>query len=273
VNVADLVEAAVAHHPDALAVVAGDGSLTFSELDSRANRLAHHLQSLGVGPDVTVGVSMHRSCDLAVALVAVLKAGGACVPLDPTYPQERVDFMARDAGVVTVLTGAAAGGPASPPPRATEPEHLAYVVYTSGSTGQPKGVMLTHRGLVNHHVAVIDLYGLGPGDRVLQFCSLGFDASIEEMFPTWAAGATVVFRPEDAPLLGRDWLAWLRERRITVVNLPTAYWHVWARDLDALGETVPEDIRLVVVGGEKAQGPAYRLWRRRARGRSRWINA
>ena len=272
--VPDLVEAAVARHPEATAVVAAGGTLTYAELDVRANRLAHHLRGLGVGPDVTVGVSMARSVDLAVALLAVLKAGGACVPLDPTYPPERLAFMAEDAGVVTVLTSATCSeAEATPPRRVTGPEHLAYVIYTSGSTGRPKGVMLTHRGLVNHHRAVVDLYGLGPGDRVLQFCSLGFDASIEEMFPTWAAGATVVFRPDDAPLLGRDWLAWLRHRRVTVVNLPTAYWHAWARDLDAAGETVPEDIRLVVVGGEKALGPSYRLWRRLAGGRSRWINA
>ena len=272
--VADLVEVAVARHPEATAVVAADGSLTYAEFDARANRLAHHLQALGVGPDVTVGVSMSRSVDLAVALLGVLKAGGACVPLDPTYPPERLAFMAEDAGVVTVLTSATCSeGDGTPPQRAAGAEHLAYVIYTSGSTGRPKGVMLTHRGLVNHHRAVVDLYGLAPGDRVLQFCSLGFDASIEEMFPTWAAGATVVYRPEDAPLLGREWLAWLRDRRVTVVNLPTAYWHAWARDLDAMGETVPEDIRLVVVGGEKALGPTYRLWRRLAGGRLRWINA
>jgi amino acid adenylation domain-containing protein len=273
VIVADLVEAAAARHPEATAVLAEDGSLTYAELDARANALARHLQSLGVGPDVTVGVSMHRSVDLAVALLGVLKAGGACLPLDPTYPDDRLEFMADDAGVVTVLTDAPADGPAAPPPRTTGPEHLAYVIYTSGSTGRPKGVMLTHRGLVNHHRAVVDLYGLGPGDRVLQFCSLGFDASIEEIFPTWAAGATVVFRPEDAPLLGRDWLAWLRDRRVTVMNLPTAYWHAWVRDLDASGQAAPEGIRLLVVGGEKALGPSYRAWRRVAGERSRWINA
>jgi len=296
-TVADLVEAAAVRSPDAMAVLAGDESLTYSELDARANRLAHHLQAFGVGPDVAVGVCLERSRELAVALLAVLKAGGACVPLDPAYPPERLAFMVGDAAVAAVVTrsalaarlpvaaapvvrldadGDAAGWasrPATVPPRSTGPGHLGYVIYTSGSTGRPKGVMLTHRGLVNHHRAVADLYGLGPGDRVLQFCSIGFDASIEEMFPTWAAGATVVFRPEDLPLLGPAWSRWLGDRRVTVVNLPTAYWQEWARDLDVRGEPAPAGIRLVVVGGEKALGPAYRTWERVAGGRPRWVNA
>ena len=292
VTVADLFEAAVASGPDAVAVVAGGDSLTYAALDARANRLAHHLQSVGVGPDGAVGVCLNRSLDLAVALMAVLKAGGACVPLDPSYPPERLAFMVEDAGLVTSLTRAELAGrhsgtvicldtdaakwadrPPTPPARATEAGHLAYVIYTSGSTGRPKAVLLTHCGLVNHHRAALDLYGLAPGDRVLQFCSLGFDASIEEMLPTWAAGATVVFRPEDRPLLGREWLEWLRDQGITVVNLPTAYWHAWAGELDAASWSVPEGIRLVVVGGEKALGSAYRAWRRVSGGRSRWVNA
>jgi len=294
-TVADLVEAGAARRPDAIAVSAGEESLTYAELDARANRLAHHLQALGVRPDALVGVCLGRSLDLAVGLWAVLKAGGACVPLDPTYPRERLEVMATDAGVAAVVTLdelverlPATGAPvvrldadaahwralpSAAPPRSIGPEHLGYVIYTSGSTGRPKGVMLTHRGLVNHHLAAAAHYELGPGDQVLQFCSIGFDASIEEMFPTWSAGATVVFRPEDAPLLGRGWLGWLRRQRISVLNLPTAYWHAWTRDLESLGEPVPEDVRLVVVGGEKALGSAYRAWARLSGGRSRWVNA
>ncbi|MFN2607591.1 MAG: amino acid adenylation domain-containing protein [Acidimicrobiales bacterium] len=293
-TVADLVEAAVAASPDATAVVAGDRSLTYAELDRRANRLASHLRSCGVGPDVAVGICLGRSVELAVALVAVLKAGGACVPLDPAYPAERLAFMVEDAAVAAVLTSARlagrvpataapvlrldadasrwAGEPADPPPRAVGPAHLAYLIYTSGSTGRPRGVMLTHRGLVDHHRAAVALYRLAPGDRVLQFCSISFDASIEELFPTWAAGATVVFRPDDAPLLGRSWWSWVDGQGLTVVNLPTGYWHAWARDLDARGDEVPPRIRLVVVGGEKALGPVYRTWMGLSGGRSRWVN-
>ncbi|MDQ4069782.1 MAG: non-ribosomal peptide synthetase, partial [Actinomycetota bacterium] len=294
-TVADLLEGAAAGHAGATAVVAGAYRLTYAELGARANRLAHHLRSLGVGREVRVGVCLERSADLAVALQAVLRAGGACLPLDPEYPADRLAFMVDDAGVAAVLTResladrlpassvpvlrldadeqAWTGQPVTPPSRSSGPDDVGYVIYTSGSTGEPKGVMLTHRGLVNHHRAVVDLYGLGPGDRVLQFCSLGFDASVEELFPTWAAGGTVVFRPDDVPLLGRGWVEWLGDNRITVLNLPTAYWQAWTSDLTALGERVPESVRLVVVGGEKARGGPYRAWQRLSGGRSRWVNA
>jgi amino acid adenylation domain-containing protein len=275
-TVADLLEQAAARQPGATAVVAGGRSLTYAELDARANGLAHRLQAAGVGPDVLVGVRIGRSLELAVALQAVLKAGGGCVPLDPAYPEERLVFMVEDSAVAAVLTEATVAGAGASdvaPARGTRADHVGYVIYTSGSTGEPKGVLLTHRGLVNHHLATAALYGLGPGDRVLQFCSLGFDASIEELFPTWVAGATVVFRPDDAPLLGRGWLDWLDDQGVTVLNLPTAYWHAWVRDLDALDRDVPPAVRLVVVGGEQPRGPALRAWWRRAGGRSRWVNA
>ncbi len=290
-----LFESQARRSPDATAVAFSRSSLTYAELDLRANRLAWHLQDLGVGPDVRVGVCLDRSLDLAMALLAVLKAGGGCVPLDPSYPRERLAFMVGDAGLPVVLTSAAlvqrlpADGvghvlldgdsaewstrPVAPPPSQVGPDHVAYVIYTSGSTGRPKGVLLTHRGLVNHHRVAAELYGLGPGDRALQFCSIGFDASIEEIFPTWAAGATVVFRTDEVPILGRGWLAWLASERISVLNLPTAYWHEWGRDLERLGEVVPGDVRLVVVGGEKAQGAALRTWLGVGGDRARWVNA
>ena len=290
-----LFEAQARRSPDAVAVVFEDSSLTYAQLDAMASRLAHHLRSLGVGAEVLVGVCLPRSLDLAIGLLAVLKAGGACVPLDPTYPAERLGFMVDDAAVAAVLTSDAlaarlpqhgarllrldadadawASCPVTPPPTEVGPEDVAYVIYTSGSTGEPKGVLLTHRGLVNHHRVAAELYGLGPGDRVLQFCSIGFDASIEEIFPTWAAGAAVVFRSDDVPILGRGWLSWLRAQRISVLNLPTAYWHEWSRDLHRLGEVVPSRVRLLIVGGEKAQGPALRTWLQVGGDRIRWVNA
>lgn len=289
-TVVDLLAAATAAHPDATAVVAVDGSLTYAELDRQAGEVAGSLVARGVGPGVPVGVGLDRCTGLAVALVGVLRAGGACLPLDPAYPPSRLREMVDAAGPATAVVTRAGlaerfgsevpvllvderrGGPPAPLIPAG-PEDVAYVIFTSGSTGVPNGVLLTHRGLVSHHLAVVDLYGLGPGDRVLQFCSLGFDASIEEMFPSWAAGATVVHRPDDVPLLGPEWLRWLRDQRITVLNLPTAYWHAWVRDLDRSGERVPDDVRLVVVGGEPALGPVFRTWRRLAGDRVRWVNA
>jgi len=290
----DLVEAQVARSPGAVAVIGGEGSLTYADLDARANRLAHHLQGLGVGPEVTVATCLSRSPEMAVALVAVLKAGGACVPLDPTYPRERLAAMLGDAGVGVVVTEESlvhrlpavdapvlvvdagwdevAGHPASAPRRQVGGQNLAYVLYTSGSTGEPKGVMLTHAGLVEHSLAVSALFELTDRDRVLQFCSISFDVSLEELFPTWVTGGTVVLRPDDAPLLGRSWLAWLRHHELTVLNLPTAFWHEWVRDLEAMGEQVPASVRLTIVGGERILGSAFRTWLGVGGDRIRWLN-
>ena len=289
------METQVRRTPEAVAVEAGPQSLTYADLDVRANRLAHHLQDSGVGPDVLVGICVERSLEMAVGLLGILKAGGACLPLDPSYPPERLAFMLDDAAPAALLTQARLVGrlpapaarvtcldtdwpdlarrPAEQAPRDAGPEHLAYVIYTSGSTGEPKGVMLPHRGLIAHHLAAAELYRLGPEHRVLQFCSMSFDVSVEEIFPTWASGGTVVLRPNDAPILGRSWLEWLHRRRISLLNLPTAYWHEWVRDLAAMGEAVPPSVGVVVVGGEKALGSAYRAWLEVGGGRTRWINA
>jgi amino acid adenylation domain-containing protein len=294
-TLADLVEAQAAARPDAVAVIHEHEQLSYGDLLARSGRLARHLRDLGVGADVPVAICLERSTALAEALLGALQAGGACLPLDPSYPPERLALMLADAAPPVLLTreqladrlppyggrvvkldadsAAIAGHPPTPPARQAGPEQLAYVIYTSGSTGEPKGVMLENRGLVYHNLAVTALYELGPGDRVAQFCSIGFDVSVEELFPTWASGAAVVLRPDDIPILGPEWLAWLRRAGITMLNLPTAYWHEWVRDLGKLGERVPDGIRLVVVGGEKALGSAYREWLRVGGDRVRWLNA
>lgn len=290
-----LFEATVANSPDAPAAVAGEMSLTYGQLETAANRVAHRLQELGVGCESVVGLCVRRGLDLAVGVLGALKAGGACLPLDPAYPTDRLAFMIADASPQVILTSAGlearllaqptavvrldevtasrSSEKAAPPPRVATPDGLAYVIYTSGSTGQPNGVMLTHGGLVNHARAAAGIYGLGPGDRILQFCSISFDVSVEEMFPTWAAGATVISRGDETPILGRAWLGWLRAQGVTVVNLPTAHWHAWVRDLASLGEVVPAAIRTVIVGGEKALGTVYRDWLAVGGDRARWFNA
>ena len=289
----ELVQSQASRTPAAIAVRHGGEELSYSDLAARARRLGACLQRLGVTADVPVAISGARGSPVAWGLLGILMAGGACLPLDPAHPEARLRAMLADARPSALVTAAGAPNlPFSGPvvslddtdrwagggePVGIEPrsgvDTLAYILYTSGSTGVPKGVMLPHRSLVHHARAVTSLYGLRPGDRVVQFTSIGFDVSIEEMYPTWAAGATVVPRPDDVEIMGHNWLRWLVNERITVLNLPTAYWHEWVQDLLRLGERVPASLRLVVAGGERALGSAYRTWQSLGGDQVRWINA
>jgi len=213
-----LVETQVARTPDAVAVVFEDQQLSYRELNQRANQLAHHLQGLGVGPETLVGISVERSLEMVIGLLGILKAGGAYLPLDPTYPAERLGFMLADAQVPVLLTQAhlVADLPAhdaivicldtdwasiaqqaddNPVPRATA-DNLAYVIYTSGSTGRPKGVLITHRGVCNRLRWMQDVYQLTELDRVLQKTPFSFDVSVWELFwPLQTGAQLIVARP------------------------------------------------------------------------------
>jgi len=290
-----LFEVQAARQPDALAVVEAAGAaLTYAELDRRAEQLAHHLRGLGVGPETLVGLAVERSPEMLVGLLGILKAGGAYLPLDPAYPPERLAFMLQDSGTRLVLTQSRfaallpasaaqtlrldadwptiAQTPATDSWPQTTPDSLAYVIYTSGSTGTPKGVAVTHGNLVNHNLAVVAAFGLSPADRVLQFATLNFDTAAEEIFPTWAAGATLVLRPAGPPPSGAELRQLSADRGLTVLDLPTAYWHAWVGELELSGAQLPESLRLVVVGGEAALAERLVAWRRRAGGRVRWLN-
>ncbi|HYW09981.1 MAG TPA: condensation domain-containing protein, partial [Longimicrobium sp.] len=200
----ELFEAGAARAPDAVAVEAEDGALTYSELNARANRLAHHLRALGVLPDARVAICAERGVELMTALLAVLKAGGAYVPLDPEYPADRLRYMLEDSAPVALLVhgapadlsapgvprlelraGAAAwdGFPDTDPPRSgLTADHLAYVIYTSGSTGRPKGVMVEHRSVVNVLTWMHEEFGVDAGGAGLQKTPVSFDASVRELF-------------------------------------------------------------------------------------------
>jgi amino acid adenylation domain-containing protein len=213
VGLQQLFEAQAARTPDAVAVVAASGSLTYRELDRRANQLARYLARLGVGEGALVGVCMERAPELVVALVGILKAGAAYVPIDPSYPKDRVAAMLDDARATVVLTQARlAAGLVVPsgtrlvavdaePSIAEEidtaaawpgaPESLAYVIFTSGSTGRPKGVMIPHRAAVNHMVWMNRRWPLGPGDAVLQKTPVSFDASVWEFWAPLVGGARI----------------------------------------------------------------------------------
>ncbi|MGD7481004.1 amino acid adenylation domain-containing protein, partial [Ralstonia pseudosolanacearum] len=211
-----LFEAQVRRTPEAIAVVHEGRQVSYAELNARANRVAHALIGLGVGPDARVGLCVERSVELVVGLLGILKAGGGYVPLDPSYPQDRLAYMLEDSAPVAVLTQGLVreqlgmlsvpvldlDGPqedAEHDPQVTglEPHHLAYVIYTSGSTGRPKGVMNEHRGVVNRLWWAQQTYRLDASDRVLQKTPFGFDVSVWELFWPLLAGARLVMaRPE-----------------------------------------------------------------------------
>jgi aspartate racemase len=289
-----LVSAQAARTPNVVAVIDGARSLTYRELDERSSQLARYLQTIAPTRGALIGVFLDRSVELAVGLLGVLKSGAACVPLDTAYPPDRLALMLNDARCPIVVTAETLLGKLPPvPARAVavdgdwphiarqasdvegagiDPDSMAYAVYTSGSTGLPKGVELTHRGLVNHTLAVRNLFGITADDRVLQFASISFDISIEELFPAWSRGATVVMRPSDLPIAGPEFLRYLHDQAITVLDLPTAFWHEWVNDLDAQGAAVPATLRALVVGGEKASAAVHATWLRLGGGDVRWFN-
>ncbi|HEX5715639.1 MAG TPA: amino acid adenylation domain-containing protein, partial [Thermoanaerobaculia bacterium] len=286
-----LFEEQAVRTPDAPALIVDEETLTYGDLDRRSGKLAEHLRTLGVGPEVTVGLCLGRVPELVVGLLAVLRAGGAYVPLDPGQPVERLSWMLENSGVLLLLAGD--GTPAElfklpiptvsaavepPPGKAPDepvpplPLNLGYVIYTSGSTGRPKGVQVHHRALVSHCRAMVARYGLGPRDRVLQFAPIAFDLAVEEIFPAWASGACVVLRPEGPAPSFAELSAWVERHGVTVLSLPTSYWHEWVDDLDRNRRRAPESVRLVVVGTEQALPERVEAWRRIAGG-VRWVNA
>ena len=290
----ELVEAMAEKAPHEVAVVHAQEQLSYGELNARANQLAHYLRKRGIGRNGRVGICLKRSLEFAIALVGVLKSGGGCVPLDPAYPDERLELMLSDVAAPVVLTEPGvlqasvpegtevlflseqremlAREPRSNPQPGSIPSDIAYIIYTSGSTGRPRGVLLAHSGLVNYTRGAAEMFALRPGERVLQFCSISFDAAVEEIFSTWAAGATLVFRTEDLSLEPSEFLQWVGEQHIAVLDLPTAYWHEWVYALPGLSQKVPPGVRLVIVGGEKSSPEAYSTWHKFVGNRVRWIN-
>jgi amino acid adenylation domain-containing protein len=288
--------AQAARTPDAVAVAWRGETLTYAELDRRSGSLARFLRGRGVGPETRVGVCVERSPEMIVALLGVLGAGGAYVPLDPQLPRDRLAWLVEDAGVALLLTqerlfeklpGSTAAGvvfldadrerieaePGTPPEVETVPEGAAYVIYTSGSTGKPWGVVVPHGALAGFTAAACEAYGIGPADRVLQFASISFDASAEEIWPALASGARVVLRTEEMLDSAGGFLDACREWGITVLDLPTAYWHELVAELaDGEGGELPEALRLVIIGGERALPERLRAWRERFGGRAGLLN-
>ncbi len=271
--------------PDAVAVVEPSGrALSYAELDARTNTLARYLRDLGVGPDALVAIAVERSLDLVVGILGILKAGGGYLPLDPTYPRDRLEYMLSDAAPIALVTEAhleavlpAFAGPvvrldadadaiarrsAAALPRTAEPHHLAYVIYTSGSTGRPKGAMIEHRNLVNMAEAQRLGLSMTPDARVLQFSSISFDAAVWEMATTLTIGATLCLLPRGRPPLGVELGRLLRDLRVTVATLPPSV-------LPDIPPDYASALTTLVVAGEACSAELVAKW---APGR-RFINA
>ncbi|HEX9337952.1 MAG TPA: non-ribosomal peptide synthetase [Pseudonocardiaceae bacterium] len=259
-----LIEAQVARTPDLPAVSWPGGELTYTELDERANRLAHLLITRGAGPGHTVALQLPRSLHIVVAALAVAKSGAAFLPIDPDYPADRIAFMLTDSNPIQVLTTTEMDTidlttmPTHTPTNTDRLQPLrlantAYVIYTSGSTGQPKGVLIPHTGIANFTAAQIEHFGIKPGDRVLQFASPSFDASILELCLALPAGATLVV-PPPGPLVGDDLATVLADQHITHALIPPV----------ALA-TIPDDTELpefhtVIVGGDACNAALVERW-------------
>jgi amino acid adenylation domain-containing protein len=268
--VAGLVSEQARKTPNAIAIASETQTLSYGELDSRANHLAVRLQALGVGPEVLVGICLQRSPEMIVAALAVLKAGGAYVPIDAEYPLERQLFMLRDTKLrvlilqdrdevaqrlpvgdwkVLILNEESKAAPKAasvPAPAPVELDNLAYVIYTSGSTGQPKGVQITNRGLLNLIYWHRRAFSITAADRASQVASFGFDAAVWEVWPYLTAGASVHF-PNDATRGSAVSLReWLLERKITVSFVPTAM----AESLLELDWPAQLPLRLLLTGAD-----------------------
>lgn len=264
--------------PAEVAVVENAGVVPYGALNERANQLAHLLREHGIGRESVVGLSLPRGAALVTAVLGVLKADAAYLCLPVSGPSARVEHMVRAGGVDLVVTGPAgqqldlgmrtlrpdtselAGQPTSDLKSRATLDNLAYLVFTSGTSGGPKPVAVSHRSLLNHVRGVSERYRIDGSDRVLQFSSAGFDVFAEEVFPTLLAGARLVV-PPDSVLPTAEFEQFLAQHHITLANLPASFWAQWAHDL-SLHRASTDGLRLVVVGSEAAPTSALALWRR-----------
>jgi len=269
----ELFEKQVEKTPQAVAIAFENLQLTYQELNSRANQLAHYLQRLGVGPDVPVGICLERSFDVAIAILATLKAGGACVPLDPQYPPERLAFMLQDTRVPVLLTqerwqtflrcdfphhlilleglwDQIRSESDINPDSKTEDHNLSHIVYSSGSTGVPKGIAIPHRSLTNviEHYQAKMACGLG----VLQFAPLSFDVSYHEMFVAWCLGGTLWMIPEDTRLDIEKLIHLIANNPIQQVIFPVTLWQQLA-EMYGKQPQLFQNLQIAIAAGEQLQ--------------------
>ena len=270
-----LFEEQVAKNPDAVAVIYEQESLTYQQLNQKANQLAHYLQSLGIKTEELVGICLERSPLIIIGILGILKAGAAYLPLDPSYPPNRLIYMVEDSGVSVVLTQEKLANTlqlenlqkvyldqdwpiisqqsSDPPVSETQAKNLAYVIYTSGSTGKPKGVLLAHKGVCNLATQQRKIFNIKAQSRVLQFASFSFDASVWEIFMALGSGATLVMGDSDSLLPGENLLNLLKKQKITIATLPPSALAVMPTD------ELP-DLQSLIVAGESSSADLLKKW-------------
>ena len=289
-----LFEEQVSKTPEAIAVVIGGQSVTYADLNRRANQLARFLVEKGVKKGQLVGLSLPRSIEMVTALLAILKAGGAYLPMDPAYPVEHLKYILDDAKPVLVLANKnsmddlplesrqlicleerqegiekEAGSNLDIPVQAND---LVYCIYTSGSTGRPKGVLVEHHSLSNFTLGALKDYVITSADRMLQFASLNFDTSAEEIFPALCSGAALVLRSEDMLDSISHFLRRCDEWGVTILDLPTAFWHELVLYMEKSTASLPEKLRLVIIGGERVSPAHVKTWHKLVDGTVRLDN-
>ena len=274
------------------AVLDSTSHFTYEALNNYANQIAHYLLKHGAKPENKTIVMLEQDAELIAVLLGILKSGSAYIPVDPDYPDERVQYIIDDANPEIIITsivheqrikpGNAAvilfdvetksikTMPAMNPRVPVKPENLAYIIYTSGSTGNPKGVMVNHSNLVAFTRSASEIYDIRPDDRVLQFASISFDASAEEIFPTLFSGATLVMKPRDIVHTPSQFCDFCRDNRLTILDLPTSYWHMLADEIDTI--KIPEQIRLIIIGGDEANADKVNKWNQHIHRELRLLN-
>jgi non-ribosomal peptide synthetase component F len=291
----DRFAAQVQRSPEAIAVAWEDQQLTYAQLDRQATKLARRLQTLGVQPEVLVGLCSSRSIGLAIGVLSILKAGGVYVPLDPTYPPERLRYLLQDSGIALLLTERSTphglnletlqspviyldiyldnSSPLESKPQTDsefripnsefkqtlQASHLAYVIYTSGSTGQPKGVMIEHRGLLNHLYGMIEALDLQATDTIAQTAPIGFDISIWQILTPWLVGGKVQILPTTVVADPLQLLAYLQHHPISVLQIVPSLFKMLLEPIAIAPPNLPS-LRWLLITGEAFPLPLQEQW-------------
>jgi len=280
-SINQLIEKQVVENPNQIAVISPanlpntnkDRFLTYNELNNKANQLAHYLRKMGIGPDDPVGISVDRSIEMIVSILGILKAGGAYVPLDPAYPVERLSMMIKDVQLDVLITQQNLVGnydtqdlsiicfdsdwdrisleSVKNPRHLTNPENLAYIIYSSGSTGAPKGIMIEHKALLNYSLYKLSRFKIKENDGSLQFSSINFDFSIAEIFPCFICGARLILRTEEVVESISELFELIRKFNVTHINLTTPFWHQVSKYVEAPEVKFPKCLQYITVGGDK----------------------